>query len=87
MTASDPNQIDSGAWVRRARKRLAGPARPRDWKVDDLKLALVLRDRFTRTELLALLDIAAGARFDSRKGIEDFLRILAAHIDGMEDEK
>lgn len=87
MTAENPNDIDTRKWLARARKRLAGPNRPRDWKVDDLKLALVLRDRFTRDELLAVLDIAAGARFDSRKGIEDFLRILAAHIDGMEDEK
>lgn len=83
MTAADPNQIDSGAWVRRARKRLAGPAKPRDWKVEDLKLLLVFRDRFTRDELLAVLDIASGKRFDNRAGIENFLRILAAHIDTM----
>lgn len=83
MTAADPNQIDSGAWIRRARQRLAGTPNPRDWKVEDLKLLLMFRDRFTRDELLAVLDIAAGKRFDNRAGIEDFLRILAAHIDTM----
>lgn len=87
MTAENPNDIDTRKWLARAHKRLTGPPRPRDWKVDDLKLALVLRDRFTRAELLTLLDIASGARFDNRVGIEDFLRIMAAHIDGMEDEK
>jgi hypothetical protein len=85
MTAENPNDIDTREWLARAHRRLQGPARPRDWKVDDLKLALMLRDKFTRAELLALLDIASGARFDARKGIEDFLRIMAAHIDGMED--
>jgi len=87
MTAENPNDIDTRRWLARARKRLASPNKPRDWKVDDLKLALVLRDQFMRTELLTLLDIASGARFDNRKGIEDFLRIMAAHINGMEDEK
>jgi len=87
MTAENPNDIDTRKWLARARKRLAGPNRPRDWKVDDLKLALVLRDQFTRAELLTLLDIASGSRFDNRKGIENFLRIMAAHIDGVEDEK
>lgn len=87
MTAADPNQIDSGAWVRKARRRLQAPAQPRDWKVEDLKLLLVFRDRFTRDELLAVLDIATGKRFDNRAGIEDFLRILAAHIDSMGDAR
>lgn len=87
MTAADPNQIDSGDWVRRARRRLQGPAKPRDWKVEDLKLLLVFRDRFTRDELLAVLDIATGKRFDNRAGIEVFLRILASHIDSMGDAK
>lgn len=81
------SDIDTRQWLARARKKLAVAPNPRAWTVDDLKLALVLRAQLTRDECLEILEIASGKRFDNRRGIEDFLRIMAAHIDSMGDAK
>jgi len=85
MTAENPDAIDAKKWLARLRKRLAIPAGPRAYTVMDFKLAWVLREQLSKEELLAVLDIATNKRFDSRKGIDKFLEMMAHYIDGMGD--
>lgn len=85
MTAENPEIIDTERWLQRARARIRRGDPPRAWKVEDFKLVLLLADRFTRAELLEILDLSTGKRFDGRTGIETFHRLLAERIDARGD--
>lgn len=90
MTAENPDHLDTRRWLAKARSRLRVPATHRDtskWTVEDFKLAWLLRDQFTRAELLAILEIACGKRYDNRKGIDKFLGMMQKHIDGSGDQR
>lgn len=84
MTAENPDHLDTRRWLQKARKWLAYEVSPRKrWTIEDFKLAWLLRDQFTRSELLAILEIACGKRYDNRKGIDTFLTMMQKHIDGL----
>lgn len=86
MTAENPDHLDTRRWLATARKWLRADARSHRWTVEDFKLAWLLRDQFTRAELLVILEIASGKRYDNRKGIDKFLGMMARHIDGLGDQ-
>lgn len=87
MTAENPDHLDTSRWMIGARRWLSGKSAIRHrWTVEDFKLAWLLRDQFTRAELLAILEIACGKRYDNRKGIDKFLGMMQKHIDGLGDQ-
>lgn len=84
MTANrDPSALDARAWLIDAKRKLSQPAKPRAWTVDDFKVAWLLRDQFTRDELLGVLDVACDRRFDRKAGIDKFLDMLKLYVDGL----
>lgn len=84
MTATrDPNALDARAWLIDAKRKLSLPAKPRAWTVDDFKVAWLLRDQFTRAELLGVLDVACDRRFDRKAGIDKFLDMMRLYVDGL----
>lgn len=87
MTIENPDAIDTRRWLVKARRWLAmRHGSDRKWTVEDFKLSWLLRDQFTCAELLAILEIASGKRYDNRKGIDKFLGMMARHIDGLGDQ-
>jgi len=86
MTAENPDHLDTRRWLAKTRRILTLNIQAQRWSVQDFKLAWLLRDQFTRAELLAILEIACGKRYDNRKGIDKFLGMMQKHIDGLGDQ-
>jgi hypothetical protein len=90
MTAENPNDLDARKWVANRKRDLRQPVpgfktagHPHRWTIEDFKLVSLFRDKFSRDELLQVLEIACRPRYDRRKDIGVFLEMMQRYIDGM----